>query len=73
MDIKGFDHKSAPKPDKYNGNINDFHVWQDLFVATLTALDPQWQMILKEVEGMEEEIIRAGQEEVMKNKWGIVK
>ena len=70
-DIKGFDHKTAPKPDKYGGDVKEFHVWQDLFTVTMSALDPQWSMILKEIEGKEEEIIRKEHEEDMRKSWGI--
>ena len=70
-DIKGFDIKTAPKPDKYGGDVKDFHVWQDIFTATMRALDSQWMMILKETEDMDEEIIKKEQEEEMKERWGV--
>ena len=41
-----------------------------MFNATLASLDPQWAMILKGIEDMDEEIIKSKQEEEMKEKWG---
>ena len=51
--------------------MKDFHVWQDLFTATMTALDVQWTMILKDIEDMDEEIIKKEQEEEMRKRWGV--
>ena len=48
--------------------MKDFHVWQDLFTATMTALDAQWMMILKDIEDMDEEIIKKEQEEEMRKR-----
>jgi hypothetical protein len=72
-DIKGFDQKSAPKPDKYGGEIREFQTWQDLFTALLAAHDPQWTMILKDIEKMDEEIIKKEQERKLREEWGISK
>ena len=45
-DIKSFNHKDVPKPEKYDCDIKDFNSWHDLFGATLINLDDQWEQVL---------------------------
>ena len=35
--IKGYDHKTAPKPEKYNGNYQEYNSWHELFMAMMVA------------------------------------
>lgn len=49
--LKDFDYKNVPKPAKYNLDHRGYNGWHDLFVATMSASDPQWEKILMEIEG----------------------
>ena len=56
--IKGCDFKHAPKPEQYDfGEEKEFYAWRDLFLASLSAHDEQWDVILGEVEEMGKRVI----------------
>ena len=52
-EIKGFHAKNVPKPEKIDidgRNLQDFHAWHDLLIASLSAIDAKWEKILKLIE-----------------------
>ena len=46
IQIKGFDNKSTPKPDRFNCKPEDYEEWKELFVASMMAMDSIWEPIL---------------------------
>lgn len=49
--IRGYDHKSAPKPDKFDLNPADFENWRELFAALMLSMDENWEIIMREFTG----------------------
>ena len=44
--IKGYDFKNAPKPEKYDNNPAEYEDWKVLFEASLLAIDVRWDKAL---------------------------
>ena len=49
--IKGYDHKNAPKPQMYDYTDDDYHTWNDLLISLLCSFDAQWEEILLHIQG----------------------
>ena len=55
--LKGFDHKTCPKLDRWDYGLSEFHSWYDLLVATMSAYDDRWEGILNAIESYGKETI----------------
>ena len=49
INIKGFDFKTLPKPQKYDMEPKDFEEWFNLFTSMMVAMDPVWDKILEQI------------------------
>ena len=49
INIKGFDFKTMPKPQKYDMEPKDFEEWFNLFTSMIVAMDPAWDKILEQI------------------------
>ena len=67
-DIKGFDAKHAPKPEKYDMDPKGYQAWHDLFTANMTSQDSKWEAILAMIEAYGKSPIKQVQEEEIKEK-----
>ena len=66
--VRGYDIKSAPKPEKFDLKPEEFEEWKELFLAALLALDPQWEAILEGFSG-DKQLTRSDIEKLLvKNK-----
>ena len=56
--LKGYDHKTAPRPNPYDfGDEHEFYAWKDLMVALMTSYDGRWEIILEHIEKMDKKVI----------------
>ena len=49
-ELKGFDHKSNPKPDQYGMEQEKFQEWDELLKAMMVAIDDRWEDILTNIQ-----------------------
>ena len=49
INIKEFDFKTMPKPQKYDMEPKDFEEWFNLFTSMMVAMDPVWDKILEQI------------------------
>ena len=70
-DVRYFDSKNAPKPDKYDCGVEQYHAWHELFVATLIAQDASWDRILKSIEKYGKKMIKKEDVENIKTELGM--
>ena len=48
--LKGFDHKSNPKPSQYGLEQERFQEWDELLKAMMMAIDDPWDDILTNIQ-----------------------
>ena len=67
--LRGYDHKTAPKPNPYDfGDEHEFYAWKDLMVALMTSYDGRWEIILDNIEKMGKKVIDTGAMRTMRDK-----
>ena len=54
--LRGFDIKNLVKPDPYDGKIEKYKIWNELFSAQLTSIDDRWEEMLQQMSNTEKEI-----------------